>query len=401
MSDVPHSVGALVLSGDPPSLGVVRSLGRHHIPVWALVEEYRLAGLSRYCGRTLRWPEPGDDTRDLEFLLEIGKRYALDGWVLVTTDDRRAALIARNREALSERFVIPPPHWDVMQWAFDKRLTYKLAGMLGLDHPRTYQFNSLEEIPLGCDFPIVLKPAFRTSVNSFTRARAWLINNRAELRKRYQEAVNLVGADMVLIQQMIPGGGENQFSYAALCVDGQPFASLVARRTRQFPVDFGQGSSFVETIECDAVERAAECLLAALRYSGVVEIEFKFDHRDNTYKLLDINPRLWSWHTLAERAGVDFPYLLWRLVHNQSVDKIRAHPGVKWVRMMRDVAAAAHEIWDGRLTTAAYLRSIGTASAFAIFSTDDIVPALLEIPAMFAYKWRRSLGGRMARLHAK
>ena len=401
MTKVSHNAGALVLSGDPPSLGVVRSLGRHQIPVWVLVEEYRLAGLSRYCGRTLRWPEPGDDARDLEFLLEVGKRYALDGWVLLTTDDRHAALIARNREALSKRFVIPPPNWEVMQWAFDKRLTYKLASMLGLDHPRTYQSNSSEEIPLDCDFPVVLKPAFRTSVNSFTRARAWPVNNRAELRKRYEDAVNLVGADMVLIQQLIPGGGENQFSYAALCVDGLPLASLVARRTRQFPVDFGQGSSFVETIECDAVERAAERLLAAIGYSGVVEVEFKFDYRDNTYKLLDINPRLWSWHTLAERAGVDFPYLLWRFVHNQSVDKIRAHPGVKWVRMMRDVAAAAHEIWSGRLTAAAYLRSIITASAFAIFSTDDIVPALLEIPTMFAYKWRRSLGSRMARLHAK
>lgn len=402
MTDVSHNSGALVLSGDPPSLGVVRSLGRHQIPVWVLVEKYRLAGLSRYCGRTLRWPEPADDAKDLEFLLEIGQRYGLDKWVLLTTDDRHAAFLARNREVLSERFLIPPPHWDVMQWAFDKRLTYKLAANLGLDHPRTYQPSTPEEVALQCEFPVVLKPAFRTSLNTFTRARAWLVNNRTELLKRYEEAVNLVGADVVLIQQMIPGGGDNQFSYAALCISGQPIASLVARRTRQFPVDFGQGSSFVETVECDAVERAAERLLGAIRYTGVVEVEFKFDHRDGTYKLLDINPRIWSWHTLADRAGVDFPYLLWRLVHNQPIEKIRAHPGVKWVRMVRDVAAAAHEIWSGRLTPAGYLRSVGAASAFAIFSADDLVPSLLEIPTMFAYKWRTSFGSRMAaRQHLK
>jgi D-aspartate ligase len=198
---------------------------------------------------------------------------------------------------------------------------------------------------------------------------------------------------LVLIQQMIPGGGESQFSYAALCSNGQPIASLVARRTRQFPVDFGQGSSFVETVESDHIERAAERLLGALRYTGVVEVEFKFDHRDNTYKLLDVNPRIWSWHTLADRAGVDFPYLLWCLVHNQPIEKIRAKPGIKWVRMMRDVAAAAQEIWRGRLTPKVYLRSVADASAFAIFSADDIAPGLLEIPTIFAYKWRTLLGG--------
>lgn len=180
------------------------------------------------------------------------------------------------------------------------------------------------------------KPAVKTSFNRFTRARAWLINSRGELLKRYEEAVNLVGADVVLIQQMIPGGNENQFSYAALYSDGQPIASLVARRTKQFPVDFGQGSSLVETEECDEVERAGERLLGAIRYTGIVEV------------------------------------------------------------VVRDLAVAAQEVWSGRLTPESYLRSVADASSFAIFSTDDPVPALLEIPLLFAYRWRTSLGGRMA-----
>jgi predicted ATP-grasp superfamily ATP-dependent carboligase/cation diffusion facilitator CzcD-associated flavoprotein CzcO len=397
-----HKEGALVLGGDPASLGIIRSLGRHNIAVWALVGKYRLAGKSRYCGRTLRWPQPSDDANDLEFLLEVGRRYGLDGWLLLTTDDNRAAFLARNREALSERFLIPPPEWNVMRHAFDKRLTYQLAASLGLDHPMTYQPRTREEVAaLEYEFPVVLKPAIKTSFNRFTRERAWLVNNREELLKRYEEAAGLVGEDAVLIQQMIPGGGENQLSYAALYDDGQPIASLVARRTRQFPIDFGQSSSYVETDECDGIERAAERLLGTLRYSGLVEVEFKFDPRDRTYKLLDINPRIWSWHTLAEKAGVDFPYLLWRLVHKQPLERIRGNPGVKWVRMVRDVAAASQELWRGRLTPEAYLRSVADASAFAVFSSDDLVPALLEIPLLFAYQCRTSLGGRLARPHLK
>jgi hypothetical protein len=35
-------------------------------------------------------------------------------------------------------------------------------------------------------------------------------------------------------------------------------------------------------------------------------VEFKRDHRDGRYKLMEINPRLWQWHGLATALGVDF-----------------------------------------------------------------------------------------------
>jgi predicted ATP-grasp superfamily ATP-dependent carboligase len=78
---------------------------------------------------------------------------------------------------------------------------------------------------------------------------------------------------------------------------------------------------------------------------------------------------MWSWHTLASKAGGDSPYLLWRLVHIKPIERTRGNPGLKWMRMVRDVLSAAQEIWSGRLTAKAYLRSVADTSAFAIFST--------------------------------
>ena len=34
---------------------------------------------------------------------------------------------------------------------------------------------------------------------------------------------------------------------------------------------------------------------------------------DRGYRLLDVNPRVWGWHSLGDRAGVDFSYLVWRM----------------------------------------------------------------------------------------
>jgi D-aspartate ligase len=226
---------------------------------------------------------------------------------------------------------------------------------------------------------VVLKPAFKKDVNRFTRDKAWDVDSLDGLHARYAEAQQLVGPDIVMMQELIPGGGETQFSYAAFCVDGEPLASVTARRTRQYPVDFGHSSSFVETIENPRVEEAAARVLAAMRYTGIAEVEFKYDSRDDRYKLLEVNPRSWTWHGLCRRAGVDFPYLLWCAAHGERISPVRGRPGVRWVRVSTDLAAACVEIGRGRLTPAAYLRSLKRPIEFATFAADDPLPGLLDI----------------------
>lgn len=44
-------------------------------------------------------------------------------------------------------------------------------------------------------------------------------------------------------------GADTQLACAVLVESGEVLHSLVARRTRQYPADFGRASTFVETIE--------------------------------------------------------------------------------------------------------------------------------------------------------
>src|SRR5205823_11244127 len=132
-------------------------------------------------------------------------------------------------------------------------------------------------------------------------------------------------------------GGEAQFSYAALCWEGRPLVWAVARRTRQYPMDFGRFSTYVETVERPEIEEPARRLIAAMRFSGLVEVEFKRDGRDGRDKLLDVNARMWGWHTLGRRAGVDFIYLLWRLIQGEPVPEMQVPTGLRWVRTVTDL----------------------------------------------------------------
>jgi predicted ATP-grasp superfamily ATP-dependent carboligase len=333
----------------------------------------------------LPWPD-GECETQVEYLLRVAERYGLDQWVLFPTSDESAALLSKFHAALSRRFRVSTPTWEVLRWAYDKRLTYQIAAREQVDYPLTINPASEEDLAAAaCTFPAILKPATHASVNRFTADKAWPVANREELLARYREARELIPPDLILVQELIPGGGEFQFSYAALCCDGQPIASLTARRTRQYPIDFGYSSSFVETLDVPEIVEPSRRLLAAMRYTGLVEVEFKFDAPNGGYKLLDINPRLWTWSALGGRAGVDFPYLLWRMLVGKPVQEQTGRKGVRWVRMSTDVPAAIHEMLRGNLSLVAYLHSLRSPVQFALMAADDPLPGLLDL-LLFAYK---------------
>jgi D-aspartate ligase len=386
--------GALLLGADYRALGVARSLGRRGIPVWVLTERAEpLARFSRYAVRSVPWPD-GDESERVAFLEELARSDGIQGWALIPTADGTAAMVARFHQQLNEHYTLTTPGWDVVRWTYDKRLTHALAQRLRVPSPRTFSADAaLNGAGAAVGFPAVLKPAIKEESNALTAAKAWLIEDRQELKRRYGEASSLLDPELLMVQELIPGGGEAQFSYAALCEDGVPLASLTARRTRQYPADFGRASTYVETVVCEEVVEPSLHLLRELGYTGLIELEYKRDRRDGVLKLLDMNPRVWGWHTLCVRAGVDFPWLLWLLVSGGKIPATRAQPGVGWLRLCTDTPTAIKEMLGRRLPLREYARSLRRPRESAIFAWDDPAPGLAEVPVLAYVLARRLLLG--------
>jgi D-aspartate ligase len=390
--------GALILGGAHGSLAVARSLGRRQIPIWFVTHDHPLTALSRYIKRSFSWPGP-DHEGALDFLLDLALRYRLDGWVLFPGGDGEVRFVSRHLAKLAAIFRTTTPVWSIIRIAYDKDLTYRHADSVGIDYPRTYHPLSRADLrAFPFRFPLVLKPTTRERTNAFTVAKGWKVSDSAELMSRYDDAVALVGHDGIVFQEFIPGDGSNQFSYAAVWEHIAPVASLVARRMRQFPIDFGFTSTFVETVENPAIEEAASRFLSSLDYSGLVELEFKYDARDERYKLLDFNARAWTWIALGPLAGVDFPYLLVQAMTGRSDVPLRGRAGARWIHLARDIVAGGQQIMVGTLTLSAYLRTLRPPIVFAAFAWDDVLPGLLDVPLTLyrvltrrAVSWKRAV----------
>jgi len=386
--------GAIVLGGAHGSLEIARSLGRRGIPVWLITTDNPLASLSRYVERSFRWSGPRND-RALQFLLDLGHRHNLDRWIVFAGSDDDVRFVAQHHAALSAVFTLTTLPWDQLRWAADKRLMNTRADELRIARPLTRYAHSRDDLAaLGIPFPVILKPTIREGRNAFVDAKAWRIDNEAALFDRYDEAKALVAGDSIMIQELIPGGGTAQLSYAALWDRGKPVASLMARRSRQYPVEFGFTSTFVETIELPQIEADARRFLASLDYSGLVEMEFKYDARDGRYKLLDINTRCWTWIALGAAAGIDFPALQWRLAAGEEIVPTNGHSEARWLYFSRDLAASICQMFAGTLSPIAYLCSLRRPLVLAVFAWDDPLPALLDLPLSAIRVAARWLGRR-------
>jgi D-aspartate ligase len=388
--------GALVLGSDYRGLGVAQSLGRHGVPVVVLHEQegsVPLATYSRYVKKVIPFPADSESVQ-VEFLAELADREALRGWTLLPTRDDTAAFCSRHADALGPHFRLSVSPWEVLRRLCDKQLGHQLAADVGVPYPRTWQVNGNGVGALDCEFPVVIKPSVKREINPLTLDKAWRADDRDTLRRRYDEAAAFMDPNELLVQEWIPGGGEGQLSFAALADSGRAIATLVARRTRQYPMDFGRASTFVETIDDPEVAEFGKRFLAASGYTGVIEIEFKRDPRTRMVKLLDLNPRFWGWHSLGRRAGTDFPWLLWRLVHGDTPDPVEARPGVRWMWLAADVPVATRELLGRRLRLRRYLGQFRGPISFGTFTFDDPVPGLAEVPLHVTNTVRHRVSGK-------
>src|SRR5437667_5395069 len=123
----------------------------------------------------------------ISFLLNIGKKYHLEQWVLFPTQDEVVQLIACNVLRLSQIYRLVTQDWDVIRWANDKRLTYRMAEEVGVPYPKTSYVTANDELAaLDVPFPVIIKPAISVHFQYATRLKALPASNPKELLTQYE-----------------------------------------------------------------------------------------------------------------------------------------------------------------------------------------------------------------------
>ena len=299
------------------SLAAVRGLGREGIPV-AVGETTRLAtaAFSRYCRRRVAYPSPVlDPSRFLEFLEHELTLHQYR--MLLPMEEETLALLSEHRNHFSRFTFVPVVPPEPLNLARNKDRTLALAESLGIPVPRTWRIQTLSElreIKESLPYPVVIKPRQGSGAAGVSYP-----SNSRELQEQYPAAH--LRHPYPLIQEMIPREGSGYGASFLFDERGSVRASFVHRRLREYPVA-GGASTLRESVKRDDMRDMGERLLKALNWFGVAMVEFKLDPRDGIPKLMEINPRFWGSLSLAVEAGVNFPFLLYRVASGEKFDPV-------------------------------------------------------------------------------
>ena len=374
-----RGLGAIVLGGHAQGLGIIRSLGRRGIAVYLIDDTAASIGkFSKYCRRFLHFPKMKQEQPLLDFLIQLSTREGIQGWVVFPTHDATVEILSKNINRLSDYYRISIPEWTTTELAYNKIRTYHLAKKTDIPVPETFFPGNLDEVlQIGRDieYPVIIKPAVMHRFYAKLKTKAYKAANLKQLVRLYQKTCSVIDPSEVMIQEIIPGSPQELYSCCCFFKQGVMKASCIGQRCRQVPMDFGKATTFVQSVDIPELRRHSEKLLSEIGYYGLAEVEFKRDPRDGIFKLLEINPRSWKWHTLAIKAGLDMPYLIFNDLVGRGIDQnLEGRLNVKWVECISDFYVASGEILKGNLSLRDYVNSLRGEVEFAIASRDDPWP---------------------------
>lgn len=360
-----------------------RILARHHVPVIAFAKDPRHPGCRTRVCRQIRFVDTGSDEL-VAALEDLGPSLSHKA-VLFPCTDMQVLMLSRNRQRLDRWYHLVLPAPETVEMLMDKVAFYRYAQAEGFPIPSTRFLHSRADavrVSEELAFPCVLKPPMsadpRWEMNSTLKA--YVLPTPDRLLAAYDRLSPL--ADMLIAQEWIEGPISDL--YSCNCYfdrDGQPVASFVSRKIRQWPPDTGESSSG-EECRNEAVLEETLRLFRRVGLRGLGYMEMKRDARSGNHFIVEPNVgRPTGRSPIAEAGGVELIYAMYcdALGRPLPARLTQTYGHAKWIDLRRDLQSALYQWRSGDLTVGEWWRSVRGPKTHALFSWTDPGPFIGDL----------------------
>lgn len=345
-------------------LAAIRSLGRHGVRVLAVDHRPRALGFRSRYATPVAAPDPGvDEDGFVAVLARLGATLEAPVPVFATHDEHVNA-IARRTAELGAAYRPCSPPWEVLERIQSKRHQLEVAIACGVPTPETRHPASAAEALAGArqlGYPVMVKPSDPIGFKRLHNRQAFRCQTDAELESAYAQTE----AFAPMVQEYVPGGDDGLYTLGSyVAADGEALGIFTGRKLRQTRQHMGV-CRVAEAVWVPEVAEHGLRLLRALEFHGISQVEFKLDPRTGSYKLIEVNPRLWQWHGLATACGVDLTHIAYLdLIGRRPQARRMTGEGRRWA--ISFMTGSRHAVQRPPYTD-------------ALFARDDPRPALVQI----------------------
>jgi predicted ATP-grasp superfamily ATP-dependent carboligase len=353
---------------NPLGLAVARSLGKKNIDFAVITENNpSITASSKYCHERI--------ISDSDFLGYAGLSE-LDIVFPVMNDD---VILGLAKNASKLRCTLGFSDYTVLEKVIHKNQMVRHAIEQGISCPETIFINQktdFENLKIPANFPVVLKPDLGYGGRGISIVRDTPAFHAAGKNQ-------LMNRGSFIIQEKI--SYDYKCTVGVLCNRESELKRIcILKEVRNHPVGTGPACC-VESIYRQDIVDICKKLMKSLNFYGIADIDFLID-RDGKPWFMEINPRFWGSCQGAIAAGVDFPFLLYKMITEGDLDtSLNYRTGIRCRYVIFDDLMHLATIISGRYPRGFKMRTVMNFldfygdDGYYVFSWDDIKPFFILI----------------------
>ena len=218
--------------------------------------------------------------------------------LLIPCSDYYSMLVIRNQDKLKDSYLFNTIDEDLRVKLENKKDFYETCEKFGLSYPKTFIISpeNYKSFDLPFDFPVIAKP--NDSIKYFNvkfpgYKKAYTVHSKEELLDILDRVYNSGYDDYFIIQDFIPGSFDAMYVVNAY-VDSKGKVTMTcgARCALDecLPNDIGNYNALI-TGDYRELTDAVKDFLEKINYRGFANFDFKYDERDGSFNVFEINLR--------------------------------------------------------------------------------------------------------------
>lgn len=263
--------------------------------------------------------------------------------LVVPCGDEHAVALARQMDLLDPAYKVVCAPYDTLEMFNEKEPFYELCEKRGVPYPKTAIATSPELPELPFDFPVALKPSDALNYREHPfegQKKAFTLETLEDLQETVRRIYEAGYEGHLIIQDFIPGDDSNmRVVNGYVRGDGTVSLMSLGNPLCEDPAPMRIGNyAFILSYSDDSIYDTVEALMANSGYRGFFNIDMKYDCRDGSYRLFEVNPRAGRSSFFTTLSGNNLArYAVDDLINGGVLEPKRATEEVLWYGMPKSL----------------------------------------------------------------
>lgn len=275
----------------------------------------------------------------LEIVNNIAKENPNKKILVIGCADSYVALASKLKDSFAKNVIAPYIDYELMQTLILKDKFYEMCDKYDIDYPNTFVHSKDmgDNLDHGFQYPVILKAADSVVYWEYpfeTQRKIYKIKNAEELKRVVNQIYDAGYYQKLIIQDFIPG--DDTFMYVLTgYYDKDSKVKLMSLGNvlmeEHTPHGLGNHSVIINETNAEISSKIAK-FLEDIGYVGFFNLDIKFDSRDNSYRLFEINTRQGRSNFYVTGAGYNLAeYVVEEYVNRKELEYTLATEKKLWL----------------------------------------------------------------------